>query len=280
MDLKFLLGVPPWDWPRDTAKVFHKILTNERADPSNRLIAAELAGDMVVINDELADDLLRVMGSADEPAEMRSRAAISLGPVLEQGDTMGFEDPGDVPITEDTFHQIQESLHEVYLEDQAPKEVRRRVLEASVRAPEDWQSEAVSAAYSSGDREWVLTAVFAMQFLQGFDDQILEALHHPDPEIHYEAVRAAGEAELEGAWSHIVDLTKRRSTPKDLLIVAIGAAASIRPSEARNTLGHLTDSDDVDIAEAAEEAIGMAESMSGEFGDDEDSEEDAAEWIN
>src|SRR6267143_4870606 len=114
MDLKTLLDTPPWDWPGDAGRVFQKILIDQRADESDRLVAAELAGDFTVINDDLADTLLAVVGSADEPEQLRARAAISLGPVLEQAETDGFEDSemdgfedsGDVPITEGMFRNI------------------------------------------------------------------------------------------------------------------------------------------------------------------------------
>jgi hypothetical protein len=83
-------------------------------------------------------------------------------------------------------------LQKLYFDNGIPKEVRRRILEASVRAPESWHQNAIQAAYSSGDKDWMLTAVFAMGRVRGFDDQILEALKSADPEIHYEAVEAAG----------------------------------------------------------------------------------------
>jgi hypothetical protein len=83
MDLKTLLDTPPWDWPKDAGNMFQKILVNRRANESNRLVAAELAGDLTVINDDLADSLLTVVCGADEPEQLRARAAISLGPVLE-----------------------------------------------------------------------------------------------------------------------------------------------------------------------------------------------------
>jgi hypothetical protein len=47
-------------------------------------------------------------------------------------------------------------------------------------------------AYSSGDKEWMLTAVFSMGWVHGFDDQIFVALKSDDPEIHFDAVKAAG----------------------------------------------------------------------------------------
>ena len=212
-----------------------------------------------MINDDLADALLAIVGSADEPEQLRAKAAISLGPVLEQADTDGFEDPDDVPITEGTFRSIQDSLQKLYLDNSTPKEVRRRILEASVRAPETWHQDAIEHAYSSGDKEWMLTAVFSMRWVRGFDDQILAALKSGEPEIHCEAVNAAGNWELDAAWPHIVELVNDAHTPKHLLLAAIGAVGSIRPAEAREILVDLADSDDEEIAEAAEEATGMAE---------------------
>jgi len=274
MDLKTLLDTPPWDWPRDAGKTFLRILIDQRANQSDRLVAAELAGDFTVINDDLADTLLAVVSSADEPDQLRARAAISLGPVLEQVEADGFEDPDDVPITERTFRNIQDSLEKLYLDNSTPKEVRRRSLEASVRAPQTWHQDAIRNAYSSGDKEWMLTAVFSMRWVRGFDDQILRALKSDDPEIHYEAVNAASNWQLDAAWSHIVELINDAHTSKPLLLAAIGAVASIRPAEAGGILVDLADSDDEEIAEAANEAMAEAEIASGEEDDEED------EWIN
>jgi len=280
MDLKTLQDTPPWDWPRDAGKRFQQILTDHRASKSDRLIAAELAGDLTVINDQLADSLTAIIGSPNEPEPLRAKAAIALCPVLQQAATDEFEDPDDVPISERTFRRIQTSLRKLHFDNSLPKEVRRRILEASVRAPESWHQNAISAAYSSGDKDWVLTAVFSMRWVRGFDDQILEALKSADPEIHYEAVEGAGNWGLDAAWPHIVALVHDARSPKPLLIAAIGAIVSIRPAEARTILADLADSDDEEIAEAAEEAIGMAEIESDEEDDGEDDEDVAGEWLN
>jgi hypothetical protein len=274
MDFKTLLDTPPWDWPKDAGRMFQKILVDRRADESDRLVAAELAGDFTVINDDLADTLLMVACSADEPEQLRARSAISLGPVLEQANTDGFEDPDDVPITERTFHDIQDLLEKLYLDTSAPKQVRRRSLEASVRAAKTWHQEAIRSAYSSGDKDWMLTAVFSMRWVRGFDDQILRALQSDDPRIHYEAVLAAGNWELDAAWSHLVELVNDAHSPKPLLLAAIGALGSIRPAEALDVLVDLAESDDEEIAEAVSEVMAAAEVLP----DEEDDEED--EWIN
>jgi uncharacterized protein (UPF0147 family) len=276
MDLKNLQDTPPWEWPRDAGKKFQKILIDRQANETDRLIAAELAGDLTVMNDELADALTAIIRRPEEPEQLRAAAAIALGPVLEQSSTSEFEDPDDVPITQRTFRNIQDWLHRLHFDHSIPKEVRRRILEASVRAPEEWHQNAIRAAYSSGDKEWILTAVFSMRWVRGFDDQILEALKSGDAEIQREAIQAAGDWELAAAWSHVLALVRDAATPKSLLLAAIGAVASIRPAEARNVLADLADSVDEEIAEAVDEAIGMAETLP----DEEDDEEVGGEWLN
>ena len=88
-------------------------------------------------------------------------------------------------------------------------------------------------------------------------------------------MKAAGNWELNSAWSHIIGLVHNPATPKYLLLAAIDAVACIRPREARAILLALADSDDEEIAEAADEAITIAEGSSGEIDD-----EDTSDWIN
>jgi HEAT repeat protein len=266
MDLKYYEGIPPWEWPEDTEKIFLKALRDDQADESGRLLAAELAGDYTVINDELADALLAILSDNMESGSLRGRAALSLGPALEYAFIGGFEDPEDVVISENKYHEIQEILCKLYLDTDVPKEVRRRILEASVRAPQNWHPDAIREAYASADESWRLTAVFCMRFVRGFDEQILEVLETGNQDIHYEAVCAAGNWEVDGAWSHISSLITAEDTDKYLLMAAIEAVASIRPQEAAEILLELTQSRDEDIAEAASEAMAMSEA----FFDDED----------
>ena len=278
MDLQVLKDTPPWEWPAGAGRMFLGILRNPKADAADRLLAAELAGDFTVINDPLAEALLSIAGGASEPEELRAQAAISLGPALEQAYLDEFDDPEGVPISEKTFHKIKQSLRKVYLDAGVPKFTRRRILEAAVRAPEEWHSGVIRSAWSGDDPEWKLTAVFCMNYVRGFDPQIVEALESEDPLVRYEAVRAAGTWGVEAAWPHVAALVEEPDTDKDLLLAAIEAVATIRPLEARALLEDLADSEDEDIAEAAGEAIAMAEGMpGGEFGDefdDDDEDED------
>jgi len=279
-NLDRLQDAPPWEWPRDAGELFLEILTDRNASAKDRLLAADLAGDFTVIDDALSDALMEIAGNAGEPDELRATAAISFGAALEQGDLFGFDDPDEVPISEETFERILVMLHDLYRDPTVPVLVRRRALEASVRAAQDWHTGAIAEAWSSGDRDWMLTAVFAMRWVRGFGDSILQALQTTDPEIHLEAVQAAGAEELEPALGHIVSLIEDPATPKPLLLVAIEAVGAIAPSEAGKILEDLLDSDDEDIAEAAEEAVDLAmqrETAELDFEDDEDDEDEEDE---
>lgn len=273
MELKLLEDLPPWEWPEGTDKMLLGILLDNQKDKSDRLLAADLAGDYTVINDELVAALLAIVRNGKESEDLRAKAVISLGPILETAYFDAFEDPGAVPISEKTFHRIQASLRELYMDMDVPMEVRRRTLEGSVRAPQEWHREAIRDAYSSGNALWRLTAVFCMRYIQGFDTQILEALKAENQDVHYEAVCAAGTWEVDAAWSHIMSLATSELTAKSLRLAAIEAMANIRPQEAAETLSDLTLSDDEDIAEVAYEAMAMSGLLP-----DEDYDDDEGDW--
>jgi hypothetical protein len=266
MDLKiFYDTIPPWDWPKDVGKIFQETLDNHLADLSDRLLAAEMTGNLVVFNDALAKTLLSIVNNSDEPIELRARAAISFGPALEHVDLYGFEDPDDIVLSEEIVGEIQASFKKFCYDADIPKEVRRHILEAAVRAPQDWHSAAVSAAFASGDEKWQCTAVFCMQFIEGFEQQILEALESESQDIRYEALLAAGNWELAKAWPSIARLFSDPGIDKTMLFAVIDAAANIGLPEAVNPLEKLMYSDDDDIVDAANEALAMLEG--GEFDD-------------
>jgi hypothetical protein len=258
MNIKTLKDIPPWQWPTDTGQVLLEVLQGDKAHASERLLAVEMAGDFTVINDELADALLSILSNPRESDSLRGRAAVSLGPALESADIDGFEDPDDVPITEPMFDKIRKTLRKLYLDTETSKDLKRPVLEASVRAPEKWHRKAVAGAYRTDDADWKLTAVLCMQHIRGFDKQILESLKSQNADIRYYAVRAAGNWEIDAAWPHIAALLASEKTEKELLLAAIEAAAFIRPHEAPGILGSLLDSDDEDIVDAVHEALAMA----------------------
>jgi hypothetical protein len=236
-----------------------------------------MAGEFCVINDDLALALLAVSGMDDKSDRIRGLSAIALGPALEDADLYGFEDPDEVPISEASFDTIQSTFETLFVNTDLPKEVRRRILEASVRAPQPWHKEAIRSAYADPDKDWELTAVFCMRFVHGFKKQILKALESDDSDIHCEAVNAAGDSEVDTAWAHIEALLTQSCTDKDLLLAAVDASVQIRPLEACALLTGLLNSEDEDIVDVVNEAIAMAGSIAGldyedEFDEDGDND--------
>lgn len=276
-EIEYLAETPPWQWPADAGETLLAAVNDRGMEEADRLLAAELAGDAAVINDKLAGALLSVLNDESEPEGLRGQAAVSFGPALELADIDGFDDLDTVAISESMFRRIQEALHRVYVDASAPVFARRRALEASVRAREDWHQDAVRAAYACDTKDWKLTAVFCMQFVRGFDEQIMEALDSTDPEIVYEAVRAAGASELSEAWPYIVDILQSEPDDKELFLAAIEASVGVNPSEAPEILVDFMEASDDDIADAASEAYVLAESYSEMLDEDEDEYEDDEE---
>lgn len=278
MDIQTLSNMPPWEWPGMAGELIRNVLGEKSAPLADRLLAADMAGDEVVMNDEMAALSLAVVRDSSEPEELRCKAAISLGPALEYGDMMEFDDPEEIMLSEKMFHEVQEQLRDIFQDKNIPKNVRRRVLEAAVRAPMDWHESAVQEAYADNDEEWHLTAVFCMGYVDGFKDEILESLESENPDIVYEAVTAAGTWQVQAAWPFIEKLIiNRDDTDKPLLIAAIIAAPQIRPAEAVELLlaSDLFDSNDEEIAEAVKEAQTLMTIMSDDVPDDlPDDEED------
>ncbi len=253
--LTTLEDIPPYEWPEDARDTLLSILQDKHASQNDRVLAASLAGDYTVIDDGVAEILLEVMENNAEPEELRGQSAISFGAAFEtadSGDLDGFEDS---PISKRIFDKIRKAMRDHYLDAATPKYVRRRILEASVRAPEKWHPDTIRAAYASDDEEWRLTAVFAMRFIRGFDTEILESLEDENPDILFEAVCAAGSNEVQAAWPHLVKLLQSKKTDKDLLLAAIDSAATVNPEEAEGFLSEFMQSEDEDIAEVAHGAF-------------------------
>ena len=273
MDLTTLKDMPSWEWPDDAAKNILDVLRNRKAEEAERLLAAELAAELSVMDDAMASALLAVVRDSKEPEELRCVAAAALGPVLEYTDTVDYDDPDEVLISKKTFRKIQKSLQELFREAGAPEELRRRALEASAGSPLDWHTEALRTAYT-GDRLWVGTAVFCMQYVPGFEEEILEALGSSDPDVHYWAVCAAGNWELDAAWDHIAGIVTAAAPEKELLLAAIESAGTIRPHLAHELLDPLRESEDEDIAATVEEALIMADELTADAEDEAEAEDE------
>ncbi len=287
MDLQRLIETPPWEWAKGTDEIVIDLIADPQADNSDRVLAAEIAGELAIMNNKIPERLLALLQQDDGPDELRGLIALALGPTLEYADEMGFDEPDDIQISEELFQKIQDVLHQLYTNKKTSENLRKDVFHASAHAPQDWHPEAISTAWQSDDPDWKLEALFMMGLIGGFDEEIIEGLKSDNPDIHFQAIAAAGHRGLEAAWSHISELVSKNNRDKELLLISIMASAGIRPHETAPGLGDLLKSDDEEIAEAAHEAMAMQEDfaggipdlldeagLDGEFDDEDDDESD------
>lgn len=244
---------PVWEWSEDATDLICESIKSD--DAAIRELAVGLASE--VMDDALCRQLAGIIVS-DPSAEVAARAAIALGPALEECDLDGYDiDPDGAPLTEATFDWLKKELEVIYRSANRPTLVRRRVLEASVRASQPWHIDAVRAAHQTADSDWIVTAVFCMGHLHGFDSEILAALDADDPVLKAEAVRAAGQSELQRAGRAVLTLAKTETTPRDLRIAAVDALASLNPDGSQELLEELAASSDGELAQAAQDTLDM-----------------------
>lgn len=104
-----------------------------------------------------------------------------MGPVLELKDTEDSDDDEEL-LSDEIFFNLKKSLKKLFHDSSVPEDVRRKVLEASVRSPEGWHKKG---------GHWQLTAVFGMRWVSGCDEEILAALHSSNQDVLYQAVCAS-----------------------------------------------------------------------------------------
>ena len=274
------------DDPRPPVESFEEanrevVLALRSPDPEVRAFALAEASPMV--DDELGRELLRFARDPERGDVERGDALIALGPALEicwydeaedgslPDPAPGQEDWWDLPFSSTGYREVTEALRRLYLDASVPKLVRRRALEAAVRAPRDWQRDAAGTAWRSDDPEWRLTAVFAMGHLPGFAAEIETALDDEEPPIAREALLAAGRAGIEELADRLMDVAGDRRADHDLRLAAIEGLGELGPETAVELLEDLTLDADREIAGAAEEALEELQLLAG-F--DEDLDED------
>lgn len=209
-------------------------------------------------DDEGARRMLEYLTDPGLPNEQRAEATIKLGPGLQMcAERLGWDDPM-LYFSKEIFEEIDETFRKLYRDASTPKLVRRRILEAGVRFPQDWHDDAVRAAFEADDQDWQKTALFCMQYLPGFDEEILEVLDRDEPseDLLGEAVRAAGSQNVSGAVQTVRELaTGSNQYDKWIQKTAIHALTGFDDPRCEQTLEELSIVVDQEIADLALEAL-------------------------
>jgi HEAT repeat protein len=145
-------------------------------------------------------------------------------------------------------------LNVIHGEDEL--EVRRRALEALAYSSRPEVAELIAAAYHSDDAKMRVSAVFAMGRTSdaGWTPQVRAELESPEPEMRFEAARAAGEMELADAEPALAELAG--DPDRQVSEAAIWSLSQVGGDFARETLTQLLEqADDEDTQDFIEEAL-------------------------
>jgi HEAT repeat protein len=146
------------------------------------------------------------------------------------------------------------------LEHDPDQGVRTEALESSAYfADEPGLTELIQAAYDTGDDELRAAALRSMgrQADLRWSRRVLEALTLDEPELRFEAARAAGMLSDARAVPRLIDLVNAEEDG-EVRLAAIEALGEIGSEEAVRVLRELAAGEDPALAEAAEAALDVA----------------------
>lgn len=185
----------------------------------------------------------------DQESIVRAAAATALGVFVYLGE---LEE-----INAGTYQQVVDALIKAHL-DSKDTLVRRRALESLGYASHPDIPDFIRRAYETNDEEWLQSALFAMgrSCDQRWTQSVLDFFDHPDSIVREEAIRAAGELELEQARELIFDLLEEGTDDEDIYYAAIWALSKIGGEGVREAIEFaLEETEDLDEIGFLEEAL-------------------------
>ena len=212
-------------------------------DPKVRQLAVRIMNEYE--STDLATQFVRLM-ERDSSADVRAESASALGRYVYLGEV------GE--ISEAVLDAVEAGLLRVIESDDMPV-VRRRALESLSFSSRKEVPPLIEKAFSSGDQEWMESALFAMgrSVDERWEDQVMAMLTNIMPALRAEAARAAGELELNQAVPFLSEMIE--DTEKVVREAAIWSLSQIGGEEVRETIENLLDKtedrEEIDLVEAA-----------------------------
>ncbi len=222
------------------------IMALEDADPIARATAIRLLWQSQ--DEDLVPRLIERL-EEDPEAIVRAAAATALGVFVYYGE---LEE-----IKEETHHKIVRVLRGTYLSSDDIL-VRRRALESLGYSSHPDVPGFIREAYQTHQEEWLQSALFAMgrSYDKRWTKAILESFDHPDNLVQYEAVRAAGELEMEEARQSLFNLLAEGTDDVDLYYAAIWSLTKIGGEGVRRLIQeNLQEAEDQNEIQFLEEAL-------------------------
>ena len=156
----------------------------------------------------------------DESSDVRAAAAAALGK---------FVYLGEVDLISDELRILNnQNLLDVVTGNDLPH-VRRRALESLGYSSHAKVPGLILKALATEETQWLTSALCAIS--RSADDkwseQVIKFLNHPDVEVQFEAVRAAGELEMEDARDHLLEMLEDKKNDPELHYALIWALSQI-----------------------------------------------------
>jgi HEAT repeat protein len=195
---------------------------------------------------------------ADRDMDVRATAAQSLGRFVLAGELGTL----DAEKASEAVH----SLLEAWESFENALDIRRRALESIAYSEHEDVPLFIRQAMEHPDVKMQASAIFAMgrSADERWRSEVMEALFSKDPEILYEAARAAGELSIAEAVPRLIELLDHPDREiKGAAVWALGETGGKAAQQALILLAE--EEDDEDLLESIEDALNMAALGAGDF---------------
>jgi HEAT repeat protein len=192
---------------------------------------------------------------SDAAARVRAAAAESLGRFLLLAETKRIPPERGEAIFEVLLAVIRNAGEDVL--------VRRRAIESIAYRGDETVRDIIESAYASDDAGMQASAIFAMGRSADpyWRRTVAQELWSPDPQIRFEAARAAGELEYKVAVPRLIELLD--DADREVQGASITSLGQIGGREAREALLALMEGDDDVTRELAQDALDELEFARG-----------------
>jgi HEAT repeat protein len=169
-------------------------------------------------------------------------------------------------LSEELFHRVEDQLIEV-VNGTDDFQVRRRALESLGYSGRPEVPPLIRAAYEANTAPWLESALFAMSRSadSSWDPEVLRMLRHPEVKVQVEAIRAAGELELDAARRPLLLLLDDELLDSEVRAATYWSLSKIGGEEVREVLEarleETEDEDDEMLLEDALENLDFTEEM-------------------
>ncbi|MEW5828438.1 MAG: HEAT repeat domain-containing protein [Chloroflexota bacterium] len=219
----------------------------------------------------------RILTSDPEPVT-RAAAATALGNFINLGE---LEE-----IPEELLHEVEEVLLDA-ARSAGHELVQRRAVEALGFSSVPEVPPLIENAFARKEADWKISALFAMgrSHDKRWDQAVLGALDHSDPNVRGEAIRAAGELPVDDARETLIAMLENEDEEEDAgdrmdIVWALSQIGGEGVREALESLyDDLEDEDEIEFLDEALDNLTFTEELNlfdmFEFDTDEEDDPDA-----